>query len=70
MVGQPIFSGSYIIKLFMAVINSTTKKASVFVKAIRKRLTNTLAYYTTQFITAMKSFLIQAPGVLGCLFQL
>ncbi len=48
----------------MVVINSVTKKASVFVKASQKWLTVTKAvgYYTKKIITAVKRFLIQAPG--------
>jgi hypothetical protein len=53
-----------IIKLFKAVVNSVTWKASVFVKASKKCLTiaKALAYCTTEFIMAVKSFIVQAPG--------
>jgi hypothetical protein len=58
------YPGNCNIKLFTAVINSVTKKASVFVKVIKKWLivTKALAYYTKEFITAVKSFMTQAPG--------
>jgi hypothetical protein len=56
--------GACIIKLITAVINSVTWKASVFVKASKKRLTiaNTLTYFTTVLITAVKSFMMHASG--------
>jgi hypothetical protein len=48
----------------MAIINSVTWNASVFVKAGRKWLTiaKALAYYTAELITAVKSFMVQATG--------
>ncbi len=48
----------------MAVINSITLKASVFVKENKKFLTiaKTLAQYIMEFITAVKGFTTQAPG--------
>ncbi len=51
-------------KNIRAVINSSTKKAGVFVKASQKCLTITkaLAYYTTEFITAVKRFMVHAPA--------
>ncbi len=56
--------GVCIIKLIMAVINSATQKASVFVKASKKLLTisKALAYYTMELIMAIKSFMMHAPG--------
>ncbi len=44
--------------------NSVRKKVSVFVIANKKWLTttNALGYYTTEFITALKGFMIKAPG--------
>ncbi len=52
-------------KLIMAIVNSVTYKASVFVKASKKRLpvAKALAYCTTEVITAVKSFMIQGPGM-------
>ncbi len=49
--------------LFMPVFNSLTQKVIVFVKAGKKWLTLTkvLAYYTMDFITTTKRFLIQTP---------
>jgi hypothetical protein len=48
-------TGAFIIKLFTTIMNSITKKASVFVKASQKLLTKTkaLGYYTTEFLTAI-----------------
>ncbi len=55
-----------IIKLFTAVITSVVQLASVF--AIGNHfllvLTNTLAFYVTELITAVISFMIQAPGAI------
>jgi len=53
-----------IIKLFTAVFNSVMLKASV-IKVNKKlwTITNTLAWYITEFITVVKSFMIQAPEV-------
>jgi hypothetical protein len=50
----------------MAVINSATEKASVFVKASQKLLTirKALGYYTTEFITAVLSFIVHALEIL------
>ncbi len=50
-----------IIKLSTAEINSVTKNASVFVNVSKKWLTITEAL--AEFITAQKSFIIEAPGV-------
>jgi len=49
-------------KLFTAFINSAAKKASVFVTASQMWLTipKGLVYYAMEFITAVKSFIIQA----------
>ncbi len=59
--------GACIIKLFTAVINALMYKAMVFVfiKAIKKlmTITKTLAQYITDFLMAVKSFMIQAQGV-------
>ncbi len=51
-----------VIKLFVTVINSVTQKAGVFVKDRKKRttITKALAFYTREFITTVKSFMIQA----------
>ncbi len=48
--------GEYTIQLFMAVINSITKKARLFVTARKKWLTITkaLAYCSTKFIMVIK----------------
>ena len=52
-----------IIKLFTAIVNSITLKASLFVKASKEWLimAKALAYCTTKYITAVKRFMIQAP---------
>ena len=52
------------IKLTTAVINSVTLKPNVFVKGNKKWLTisKALGYFITELITAVKSFMIQAPG--------
>jgi hypothetical protein len=57
--------GACIIKLITAVINSVKQKATAFVKASKKLLTivKALAYCTTELITAVKSFMIQAPSL-------
>ncbi len=49
----------------MAIINSVTWKANVFVKASKMWLTMTkeLAYCTAEFITVVKSFMIQGPDL-------
>ena len=49
-------------KTFTAVINCVTQKGCVFVKAIKSDSTKTkaLAYHTTEFIKAVKSFVVQA----------
>jgi hypothetical protein len=63
--------GACIIKHITAVINSVTLKASVYVKASKKCLTiaKALAYCTTELITPVKSFMIQAPEVVEvCVF--
>jgi hypothetical protein len=54
--------GPCIIKLIAAVINSVTEKASVFVKAIKKliAIAKALAYYITEVMKTLKSFMIQA----------
>jgi hypothetical protein len=51
-----------VIKLFVTLINSVTQKAGVFVKASKKRttITKALAFYRREFITTVKSFMIQA----------
>ncbi len=56
-------TGACIVKLLTVVINSVTKKASVFVKSGQKKLekTKALGYYTTEFITAIKMFIIEVP---------
>ena len=56
-------SGACIIKLFTDVINSVIFKPGIFVicQYILLALTNTLALYVTKLITAVKSFMIQAP---------
>ncbi len=53
---QSNWQGACIITIFTAVINSVSKKVSVFVKASQKWLTITkaLGYYTTEIITAVK----------------
>jgi hypothetical protein len=56
--------GARIIKLFTAVKKSVMYKASVFVIVhnFLLALTNTLALYIRELITAEKRFMIQAPG--------
>ncbi len=51
-------------KLFTAVINFVTRKARLFFKTNKNDLTITkaLAYSTTEFITAVKSFRYRTPG--------
>jgi hypothetical protein len=51
----------------MPVFNSLTQKVIVFVKAGKKwlTLTNVLAYFTMDFITTVKRFLIQTPEKLA-----
>jgi hypothetical protein len=53
-----------VIKLLTAIINSIMYKVSVFVivNNFLFTLTNTPAFYNTESITAVKSFVIQAPG--------
>jgi len=60
-----LVTGACIMKLFIAVINSAAKKASVFVTASQMWLTipKGLVYYAMEFITAVKSFIIQATGL-------
>jgi hypothetical protein len=50
----------------MAVIDSAMEKASVFVKASKKWLTmrTALGYDTTEFTTAVLSFIVQALEML------
>jgi hypothetical protein len=52
-------SGGCMFKHFIAIINSVTMKASVFVKTNEKCLTITkaLAYYTMELITVVKCFM-------------
>ncbi len=52
-----------IIKLITAIINSVVKKASAFAIVSHFLLAwkNTLAFYDTELITAVKSSMIQAP---------
>ncbi len=54
-------------KLTMAIINSVTQEANKFVKPSKKWLTiaKALAYCTTELITAVKSFMIQAALVIN-----
>jgi hypothetical protein len=56
--------GACIIKLFTAVINSVVQYASAFaiVSHILLALTNALAFYVTELIMVVISFMIQAPG--------
>ena len=53
-----------IIKLFTAVIKSLTYEISVFVivRHFLLALTNTLAYFSTELIKAVISFMMQASG--------
>ncbi len=53
---------AFIIKLFVAVINYVTQKAGLFVKASKKQttITKALAFYSREFITTVKKFMIQA----------
>jgi hypothetical protein len=62
--------GACIKKHFTGIINSVIQKASVFVKASKNRLliTKALAYYITEFITAVKYFMIEAP--VACIIKL
>ncbi len=57
-------SWACIIKHFKAVINSVVQKTSTFaiVNHFLLALTNTLAFYITELITAVMSFMIKAPG--------
>ncbi len=59
-----IFIRGCIIKLFTAIINSAVQKASAFAigSHLLLALTNTLAFYVTELITAVIIFMIQAPG--------
>ncbi len=52
-------------KKFTAVINYVMQKTRVFNKPCKKvtEKTKTLAYYTTEFMMAVKSFMIQPPVV-------
>ncbi len=52
-------------KTFMAVINSVVQKASAFaiVSHFLLASTCTLAFYVTELITAVISFMIQGPEV-------
>jgi len=56
--------GARIIKLFTVGINYVVQCASAFaiVSHFLLALTNTLAFYVTELITAVISFMIQAPG--------
>jgi hypothetical protein len=53
-----------IIKIFMAIINSMVQKANAFIIANHFLLawTITLAFYVTELIMAVISFMIQAQG--------
>jgi hypothetical protein len=53
---------AFVIKLFVAVINSVTQKLVCSLKPVKKRttITKALAFYTREFITTVKSFMIQA----------
>jgi hypothetical protein len=55
---------AFIIIFFAVVINSVTWKASVFEKARKNWLitAKALAYCSTEFITAVKSFMIRGRG--------
>jgi hypothetical protein len=57
--------GACIIKLFTVIINSVVQYTSAFpiVSHFLLALTSTLAFYVTELITAVISFMIQAPGV-------
>jgi hypothetical protein len=59
--------GACIIKHFTDEINSTVQQASAFaiVRHFLLPLTNTPAFYVTELITAVISFMIQAPALGG-----
>ncbi len=56
--------GACIIKPFTAIINFVVQYASAFaiVSHFLLALTNSVAFYVTKLITAVISFMIQAPG--------
>jgi hypothetical protein len=57
--------GPVSLNFILSVRNSVAEKASVFVIVSHFLLTetNALAYYPTELITAVISFMIDAPGV-------
>jgi hypothetical protein len=59
---ETFVQGPVLQNFFTAVINSVTSKASVFVKVNKIFLTisKTLTQYIMEFITALKSFMVQA----------
>ncbi len=61
---QVLSQGACIIKHFTVVINFVVAQASAFAVVSHSllALTNTLAFYITELITAVISFMIQAPG--------
>ncbi len=58
-------AGACIIKLFMAIINPVVQKVSAFsiVSHFFLALTNALAFYVTELIMAVISFMILASGL-------
>jgi hypothetical protein len=63
-------SKTSIIELFTVVIHTVIYYDSVFVIAQLLALTNTLAFYITELITVVKSFMIKAPGHSGIKFEI
>ncbi len=67
---ETFVQGPVLQNFFTVVINSVTSKASAFVKVKKKfwTISETSAWYIMECITALKSFMMQAPG--ACIIKL